>query len=145
MTTNGDGLRITFEPYDEGARRVVVEGVDDFNIATTGLAAHHEVVHLLRDGDGEVLGGLLGFTWGSWLRVDHLWIAEAERGRGWARQLMAAAEAYAIRRGCRGAHLDTYSFQARPFYEKLGYVVVGQIDDMPPGHTAYFMEKRFAT
>ena len=57
---------------------------------------------------------------------------------------MAAAEAYAVRRGCRGAHLDTYSFQARPLYERLGFVVVGQIDDMPVGHTSYFMAKALA-
>jgi hypothetical protein len=48
----------------------------------------------------------------------------------------------AIRRGCRGAYLDTFSYQARPFYEKLGYAVFGTLDDYPPGHQRFFMRKR---
>ncbi|MGC6728099.1 hypothetical protein ACP0GO_26835, partial [Escherichia coli] len=38
--------------------------------------------------------------------------------------------------------LDTYSFQARGFYEKLGYTVFGTIDDFPPGHQRFFGRKR---
>jgi hypothetical protein len=39
--------------------------------------------------------------------------------------------------------LDTFSFQARPFYEKLGYEVFGQLEDYPRGHSRYFLQKRF--
>jgi ribosomal protein S18 acetylase RimI-like enzyme len=53
------------------------------------------------------------------------------------------AEAEAVRRKCVGAWLDTYSFQARGFYERLGYTVLGEIADYPPGHTRYFMKKSF--
>jgi hypothetical protein len=34
--------------------------------------------------------------------------------------LMKRAETYAIERGCTDAFLDTFSFEARLFYEKLG-------------------------
>jgi ribosomal protein S18 acetylase RimI-like enzyme len=43
------------------------------------------------------------------------------RRRGVGRELMAQAEARAVERGCHAAWLDTFSFQARSFYEKLGY------------------------
>ena len=56
---------------------------------------------------------------------------------------MDAAEAVARERGCIGARLDTYSFQARGFYEKRGYRVVGTIEDCPPGHARHTMAKRF--
>jgi hypothetical protein len=46
-----------------------------------------------------------------------------------------------VQRGCQYVWLDTYSFQARPFYEKLGYRVFGQLPDHPPGHTRFFMFK----
>jgi hypothetical protein len=39
--------------------------------------------------------------------------------------------------------LDTFSFQARGFYEKLGYRAVGVLDNHPAGHQHYFMTKRF--
>lgn len=137
-------LRISFEPHNDDPKQFIVNGVDNFNIATTGIAAYYPVQYYLRDEDDSVLGGLLGYTWGDWMHVNHLWIADAARGKGHAREMMAAAESYAKKRGCIGAYLETYSFQARPLYERLGYKVVGQIDNMPPGHTHYFMKKEFA-
>src|SRR5712692_3247481 len=47
----------------------------------------------------------------SWLHIDNLWLDEALRGCGWGRRLLATAERVAVRRGCRGAWLDTRSFQ----------------------------------
>ena len=37
--------------------------------------------------------------------------------------------------------LSTFSFQARDFYQRHGYRVVGQLDDYPPGETFYWMRK----
>ena len=54
---------------------------------------------------------------------------------------MQLAEGEAKRRGCHGAHLDTLSSQALPFYQKLGYTVFGQIDDLPVGHARYYLKK----
>ena len=41
---------------------------------------------------------------------------------------MRAAEEEARSRSCLGVFLDTYSFQARPFYEKLGYEQFGTLE-----------------
>jgi len=40
-------------------------------------------------------------------------------------------------RGCTAAYLTTFSFQARPFYESLGYEVFGILDDYPPGYQKF--------
>ena len=40
------------------------------------------------------------------------------------------------------AWLDTYDFQARPFYERHGYAVFGELDGFPNGHRRWFMRKR---
>ena len=97
---------------------------------------------LLRDAAGAVVGGLIGSTGWGWLYIENLVVPEALRGAGWGRRLMAAAEAEARRRGCTGMRLDTYSFQARGFYERQGFAVVGQIEDCPPGATRFCMTKR---
>ena len=55
---------------------------------------------------------------------------------------MHRAEDEARDRGCVGAHLDTYSFQARGFYEKQGHSVFGALPDCPPGHARFFLSKR---
>jgi GNAT superfamily N-acetyltransferase len=57
---------------------------------------------------------------------------------------MQHAEAYASARGAIGATLETYSFQARPFYERLGYRVIGTLDGFPPGHAKFFLAKTLA-
>jgi len=55
--------------------------------------------------------------------------------------LMGQAEGRARERGCHSTWLDTFSFQARGFYEKLGYEEFGRLD-YPPGHYRHFMRKR---
>ena len=91
--------------------------------------------------DGTVVGGVYGATMWGWLMVDGLWVAEELRGKGLGRRLMLAAEAVAIERGCRGSWLGTFDFQAREFYERLGYTVFGEVADFPNGHTHYSLWK----
>jgi ribosomal protein S18 acetylase RimI-like enzyme len=54
---------------------------------------------------------------------------------------MREAEAYARHRGGIGITLETFSFQAREFYEGRGFEVCGTIEDYPPGHTNFLMKK----
>jgi len=64
------------------------------------------------------------------------------RGAGLGRQLIAQAEEEAtVRCDCHGVWLDTFSWQARGFYEKLGYSLFGKIDDDPMGHQGFFLKK----
>jgi hypothetical protein len=55
---------------------------------------------------------------------------------------METTEIEARRRGCRNAYLDTFSYQAPQFYERLGYVAFGTLQDYPPGHQRVFMNKQ---
>jgi ribosomal protein S18 acetylase RimI-like enzyme len=57
--------------------------------------------------------------------------------------MLLQAEQEAKARGCRGVWLDRYSFQARGFYERLGYAVFGILDDYPPGQSRIFLHKVF--
>ena len=78
----------------------------------------------------------------AWLHVRTLAVAAPVRWHGFAKELMKRAELYAVERGCTDAFLDTFSFQARPFYEILGYRVFGMLENIPAGHQHYFMTKR---
>ncbi|HEY2378169.1 MAG TPA: GNAT family N-acetyltransferase [Gemmatimonadaceae bacterium] len=97
----------------------------------------------LRARDGTLVGGLYGATMWKWLLIDGLWVAEELRGRGLGRDLLLAGEAAAIDRGCRGSWLGTFDFQARGFYERLGYTVFAELTGFPPGHTHYHLRKDF--
>jgi GNAT superfamily N-acetyltransferase len=140
-----ENLSVTFEPYiDEGVRRFIDDGINNYNIAVTGLPAYFPTNFVLRSERGEVLGGLLAMIWGGWLQVRTLWVSEMARRQGHGSRLLEAAEAYARERACKGVCLDTFSFQARPFYERHGYTVFATQEDNPPGHSRHFLEKRLS-
>ena len=101
------------------------------------------LVIALHDEKGRVVGGLWGETALDWLHVDLLGVPESMRGQDVGTALMQRAEAIARERGCVGTWLDTFAFQARGFYEKLGYTVFGEIPDHPVGGARYFLRKRF--
>jgi GNAT superfamily N-acetyltransferase len=138
-------ITMTDEPTHEMWKAVVAPLVA-FNHQRTGRPEmFRPLVLLLSDpGSGDIVGGLYGSTLFSYLRVDLLFVPEAMRGTGIGRKLMTEAEAEAVRRGCHAASLDTYSFQARGFYERLGYAVYGTLEDCPPGHRRFFLTKRLA-
>jgi GNAT superfamily N-acetyltransferase len=78
--------------------------------------------------------------WG-WLMIDGLWVAPDLRGRGLGSRLLDSAETLAVRRGCSSAWLGTFDFQARPFYERHGYVVFAELPGFPMGHTHFHLRK----
>ncbi len=126
-------------------RAAVLEGLRAFNAAATpGISWDiRPLALLLRDGGGgAAVGGLIGRTSAGWLDVELLHVPGPSRGAGHGARLLAGAEREARARGCVGARLDTYSFQARGFYERLGYTVTGAVEDCPPGHTRWSMAKR---
>ncbi|HYM36517.1 MAG TPA: GNAT family N-acetyltransferase [Steroidobacteraceae bacterium] len=96
----------------------------------------------IRDSNGLLVGGLTAVTVWRWLHVKELWISEQLRSQGWGKKMMKAAESEARRRDCQHALLDTFDFQARPFYEKLGYRTFGELNDFPLGHRRFFLFKK---
>ena len=100
----------------------------------------HRFALRLNDADGALVGGLSGRMAWDWLFVAALWVHRDRRGQGAGRALLAAAESHAAAAGCHSVWLDT--FQAREFYEKLGYTVFGALEDYPKGQTRCFMRKR---
>ena len=97
----------------------------------------------IQNGDGETVGGLVGWThrFQEWLEITVIWVDGACRGQGLGRHLMEMAEKEAVVRGCRFTRLATADYQAPQFYEKLGYQLYGKLDDFPPGETGYYFWK----
>lgn len=139
MTTNITVEVETALPAVEAEQ--IIHALVGYNV-TQAPPANHRALAVIARRAGEIVGGLLGYTHWEWLFVQQLWSAAELRGRGVGRRLMLAAEAEARARGCHHAHLDTYSFQALGFYQRLGYRVFGQLEDYPAGHTRYFLHKR---
>ena len=103
---------------------------------------HHTPLDIVEyDGDGNVIGGILGGTYWGWMYVDILWVREDHRRQGIGSRLLREAEREAKRRGCHHVHLDTMSWQAPAFYQKHGYKVIAILPDIPRGHQKYLLQK----
>jgi GNAT superfamily N-acetyltransferase len=138
------GVSITVETAPEPATVATIsDGLDAFNATAGGSRGKAEPLWLVaRDAAGAVVGGIKARIAHRWVEVDWLWVAEAHRKAGLGSALLGRAEHEATARGCVGAFLWTYSFQAPAFYEKHGYVAFGRLDDIPPGHARIHYAKR---
>ena len=112
-----------------------------FNESVVGPATVTPIAFYVRDAQGTIRGGLTGFLAWDWLSVDLLWVDVALRGQGYGSQLLAAAERVARESGCVAVRLDTYEFQARPFYERHGYTVWGVLEGYPAGRSTFHLRK----
>jgi GNAT superfamily N-acetyltransferase len=135
-------MTLTDSP-DDSTLETISRLLSEFNERSSGLANDYRPLTIvLSDPETqETVGGLVGWTSFSCLHVNLLYLPDTLRGAGLGTKMMALAEEEAVRRGCHGVWLDTFSFQARGFYERLGYTVFGAIDDYPLGHSRYFLKK----
>lgn len=120
------------------------KGLTEFNEVHTGSLYREKVSSFVKNQNDQVLAGILGeIKWG-WLYVEGLWVSEAVRSQGFGSKLLQQLEAFALEKGVTNFRLETTSFQALDFYKKQGYVLFGQLPDMPPGFTSYFLKKQAA-
>jgi ribosomal protein S18 acetylase RimI-like enzyme len=136
-------LRIerTDTPTDE-ERQAIIAPLRAYNTAKTGGTVPELVAWLVRDEQDEIVGGLYGRVFFRWLYIELLVVPEQARGQGTGSTLMQMAEKLAREKNCVGIWLDTFDFQAPEFYRKHGFTEIGQIDDYPPGHQRFFLQKR---
>lgn len=137
-------LRISHDPNPTRDQVAAVrQGLRNYNLAQVpqlASAPSHEFALVVRK-DGEIVGGALAELDWDWLYIDTLWVSDALRGQGYGQQIMLAAESYAAQQGITHCYLFTSSFQARPFYERIGYTLFGEQADRPRGHTIYYLRK----
>jgi GNAT superfamily N-acetyltransferase len=138
-------LRISVpDAPSEADRDAVVAPLRAYNIRHGGDPDIRPVAVLLTDEDGRHVGGLWGRSSYGWLHIELLAVPEEYRGRQYGRALMQAAEKIARTRDHVGMWLDTFEFQARGFYEKLGFELFGELEDHPVGQSHFFLRKRLA-
>jgi pimeloyl-ACP methyl ester carboxylesterase/ribosomal protein S18 acetylase RimI-like enzyme len=139
---DADGLTLSVEtqPASQDVE-ALGEGLTDHALPTVGRPGFQPLAVFARDAGGRLVGGISAHVNWNWLHVSLVWLEESRRRAGLGSRLLAALEAAAIERGCTQAHLDTFSYQARPFYERHGYRVFATLEDYPAGHQRFFMRK----
>ena len=140
MTDIPDGLRLTLDNDPPPTYRSELgQRINAFHSETVPFQSTRFGLKLL-DRANTLVGGLSGtMSWG-WLFIEALWVHANQRGNGAGRALLTHAETHALANGCHSAWLDT--FQAKGFYETLGYTAFGTLEDYPQDQIRTFMRKR---
>ncbi len=92
--------------------------------------------------EDKLVGGSIGFIKYNWYFLDMLYIDEEYRRRNIGTNLINELENFAKKENLTGIRTDTWDFQAKEFYEKMGFNLFGEIKDCPLGTINYFFEKK---
>ena len=124
------------------AHQPILDALLAFNAETAGDPQEKVfALTISAPGTERVAGGLWAMSlWGSFY-IALVIVPQAARGRGLGLELMRQAEHQARAWECHNIWLDTFAFQARPFYEGLGYSLFGELTGPPPAFPRYFMRK----
>lgn len=119
-------------------------GLTAFNESFTGEVFREKIASFVKNDSGKVLGGILGEINWNWLHIQGLWVDESLRHGGWGLKLLSSMEDYALTKNTNNIRVETTTFQALDFYRKAGYSVFGELENMPAGHTSYFLKKHLS-
>ena len=129
----------------------IQSGLRNFNRNFIPQSKFRALGIFVEDEKGNKQAGIVAETVGNWMYIQMLWVDESLRGKDVGTQLITEAEEEAKARGCRYSLVDTFSFQARPFYERMGYHMQMALedyiadsrapDDAPSTHTRFFLTK----
>jgi GNAT superfamily N-acetyltransferase len=133
-------LALETDEKDE-VMQALMAGIKAFNGAAVPNLNSHKIVAAIRDDGGKIVGGIIGRLAGDSVYMEVVYNDDSVRGTGLGREMMLLAEAEAKRLGAREAWLYTMSFQAKPFYEKLGYAQFAELNWLDGQHKRHFMRK----
>ncbi len=136
-------LTILQLPFTPELRKQIHDSLGKHAIASTGIDGLAQApVCLQLNQEGSVLGWLvIQLFWGQ-LHIKNLVIQERERSKGYGTLLMNQAFEYGITHGCTFAFVETMSFQAPRFYEKLGFTIDFVRHGYAQGTSFYYLCKK---
>jgi GNAT superfamily N-acetyltransferase len=117
-----------FKRYLQG---ILNEYDQDFPAMQTPRSKRHVI--RVRDAQGAVVGGAIVWTYWGWLEINLMALEKQARGRGLGRRLLEVIEETARAEGCTHVRTEAFDYQALGFYLKLGYRIVGHLEDYPEG------------
>ncbi len=137
-------MKITVTDDDNTANvNALIAGVRQFNVEHMGAETSQPLSVIAHNESGKVIAGVAGCTIYDNFLINVLWVEQQQRGTGLGRELMQRAEAEAQKRGCIMAQVDTLSFQAPLFYQKLGFEIIGTVPATSKSPARYFLLKKY--
>lgn len=117
------------------------ENLKKFNESIIGPYKTKPFFIYVTNDKNEIIGGIKGDFFGELCRVYTVWIHENNRQKGLGTELFKNIDVIAKKNKCKIIQLDTAEFQAKEFYEKLGFSVVATLPSNFMGYTSYILRK----
>jgi GNAT superfamily N-acetyltransferase len=135
--------KIEFAPdVDLDDVRFLIRKLEEHNHAQSPSEYKRNDLRLfVRDQNGRIVGGLLGLVNMHCLVVQIVWLEEDYRGQGIGEDLVRQCEERGKELGALQSIVETTDFQARPFYERLGYKVIASVPNVPKGSNLHILHK----
>lgn len=131
---------IDLDPTDADISEIR-QGLVEHNRPFLGAVRHDKVAFYVTE-QGKKKAGITAEIIGDWLSIQFLWVDESIRGTGVGSELLSRVESHAKEVGCHSVLLDTFSFQAKAFYEKHGYQCHMTLENYPSNHSKHYFTKR---
>jgi ribosomal protein S18 acetylase RimI-like enzyme len=113
----------------------IEEHIYNYNRRAIGRNDGRRLGFVIRDEARRTIGVAAGYSWADTSELNQMWVDEAYRGRGYARELLKAFVGEAANRGVRRIWVASYDFQAPGMYEKAGFKRVAEFSGWPEGHS----------
>lgn len=131
------------DTISDADREAVLGALRAYNNTILGPTDRRDLFIPLRDGEGKLDGGLVGYTGRGWLYIEMLIVPDRLRGQGLAGKLLQMAEDEARARGCKGCYLDTLNPVALRVYERQGYEAFGTLENFTGEYSIVWLRKLF--
>jgi N-acetylglutamate synthase-like GNAT family acetyltransferase len=132
---------IAIEPPDEAVNSFIRDRLAAFNRDTVDRPERQRFTVVLREGNGTLRGGLVASVNFDVMLIEDLFVENHLRRGGQGSKLLRLAEEEGVRLLARLACVSTYSWQARPFYEKHGYTMFAELPYASGAHRLYWLSK----
>lgn len=135
-----------FELFEENNQELIntlIQGVREHRNKAYSKENGIPLIVTVKDKSGKLVGGISGVTIYKNFLINVLWVDINQRGKGLGKELMQRAEQFVKDRECLVAQVDTLSFQAPEFYQKLGFKIKGIISGFEGSPERYFLLKEY--
>lgn len=116
---------------DQALDRRLSDELGSFNTAAVPGPSAVELTVACTSAEGDLLGGVSGWTWQEAAGIALTWVQTAQRATGVGSQLLAEFEHAAATRGARRVFVTSFTFQAPSFYESQGYREIFRWEGVP--------------
>ena len=134
-------ITISKEPATPDVTERLTQRITDHSLQKIGIAGKSDpVAFIAKDGDTFV-GGITVEVFYGQLHIILLFVEEAYRKYGVGKNLMEKALNFGREMKCRQVFVETMSFQALGFYQKMGFLLEFSRTGFTCGSESHFLRK----